>query len=376
MSRQNYNPFSDDFIDEYMEQCYPAPAASDESVDTVEQHRQLRSVNSSSKQPDVVNPHPTISALMDRAAADKLNQRLQLRQEQEDERQRKKAERIYGSHKSRSHRSKREVAAAASMLAAPLVEPELPIQKVVRKSPLAPPLMRRQMMMQKQVAAVSKPQSANGKNSCWSLLFVLVSAAAAGYYYGKHGADGVSSYVDQAMSMITDFRPTLEQFQQESNFNMTEPEDADRWPNNGQGLDLKILFAADEKWYKYFVAAVSDWNNCSSLSLTTENVTVDPDCSPVDGVIKVCNKDWGSTGWNGINYAMVDSDGYIASSVANMNEYYLKWSRDPQKQYVMCHEMGHGEYAGMMTDDGAVNRSEQCPHALNLTDTVLSLLFI
>lgn len=191
------------------------------------------------------------------------------------------------------------------------------------------------------------PKTASGGLGCCCVLVLLLAAGAIGFYCGQEGVDAVGSSLQSALSTVADnvgyTRPTVEQFQQEAPFNMTQPEDADRWPNKGRGLELTLQFAASPRWYKYFARAVEDWGNCSSLALTIENTTVDPDCAPVDGVMKFCNKDWGATGWNGINYAMVSDDGYITSSTANMNEHYLKWTLDPQKQYVACHEIGHGK---------------------------------
>jgi hypothetical protein len=75
------------------------------------------------------------------------------------------------------------------------------------------------------------------------------------------------------------------------------------------------------------------------------NATYDPSCTAVDGVIKVCNNDFGATGWYGINEAL-SSNKLIISSVAKMNDYYFTSNGNDmydRRQYTMCHEMGHGE---------------------------------
>ena len=94
----------------------------------------------------------------------------------------------------------------------------------------------------------------------------------------------------------------------------------------------------------FFDQAVSDWNNGDPdvLTLTSSVAGYDPDCTPIDGVMKVCNNDYGDTGWYGINE--ISSIGKeIVSSVAKMNDYYF--TDDPsdladRRQYTMCHEMG------------------------------------
>ena len=61
--------------------------------------------------------------------------------------------------------------------------------------------------------------------------------------------------------------------------------------------------------------------------------------------MKVCNGNFGDTGWLGINeieleYGSRSSVGYIVSSVAKMNEYYLNKAGYEKRLYTMCHEIG------------------------------------
>lgn len=126
----------------------------------------------------------------------------------------------------------------------------------------------------------------------------------------------------------------------------TTPEEADRWANTGSGLQLAILNALETKWYSYLNTALDDWQNASKfgmpevLSLSPSVIPYEKDCWPVDGKVKVCNGDYGVTGWEGINAAIVQ-DKTIVSSAARMNEYYLSRSTAERKQYTMCHELGH-----------------------------------
>jgi hypothetical protein len=65
------------------------------------------------------------------------------------------------------------------------------------------------------------------------------------------------------------------------------------------------------------------WYNLMSPS---EFDTEDPSCTPVDGILKVCNSDYGQTGWKGINECAINGLNKIVQSVAKMNEYYLSGS--------------------------------------------------
>jgi hypothetical protein len=109
------------------------------------------------------------------------------------------------------------------------------------------------------------------------------------------------------------------------------------------GLELELLNALTDDWQSYFDQAVTDWESGTpdALSLTTKQITAESKCSPVDGVMKVCNGDYGDTGWRGINEYATINDRIISSS-AKMNEFYLTKADTTERQYTMCHEIGHG----------------------------------
>ena len=109
-------------------------------------------------------------------------------------------------------------------------------------------------------------------------------------------------------------------------------------PNNG-GLHLTLYNALDDTWQQEFQDAVADWEESPALVLTTERVDVDHNCTRVDGVMVVCNANFGATGWVGINENEIIG-GVIYSSVAKMNEYYLRNAEYDHRRYTMCHEVG------------------------------------
>ena len=71
------------------------------------------------------------------------------------------------------------------------------------------------------------------------------------------------------------------------------------WPHQGRGLRLEVYNALTENWYPFFEQALHDWADQSpkSLILSTREVAADAQCSPVNGVLKVCNGNYGATGW-------------------------------------------------------------------------------
>jgi hypothetical protein len=118
------------------------------------------------------------------------------------------------------------------------------------------------------------------------------------------------------------------------------------WPTNGEnGLTLEMYNALDDTWQDEFDAAIWDWENGDPdcLTLVVKNVDVDHSCQPKSGVMKICNGNFGETGWLGINeLVMLSSNGIIQNSVAKMNEFYLLNADKIERQYTMCHEIGHG----------------------------------
>lgn len=125
------------------------------------------------------------------------------------------------------------------------------------------------------------------------------------------------------------------------------------------GLSLELWNALDENWQTEYAEAVSDWNNLCNptvLVLTTKDVEVDYECSQADGVMKVCNGNYGETGWLGINEVLKSvPQGIIQSSVAKMNEHYLLNADYDERLYTMCHELGHG-YGLPHTDENFNNK--------------------
>ena len=117
------------------------------------------------------------------------------------------------------------------------------------------------------------------------------------------------------------------------------------------GLTLQVLNNLDESsgWNQYFETALNDWDNGTpdAVNLYLRTTSYDPDCRAVRKAMKVCNGNYGPTDWRGINQILLQ-DGFIITSLAKMNDYYLDGTNMAQKQYTMCHEMGHGELVVVM----------------------------
>ena len=87
--------------------------------------------------------------------------------------------------------------------------------------------------------------------------------------------------------------------------------------------------------------SVNEWDNAAAVTLNLRTVTYNPDCGAVPWAIKVCNDDFGETGWKGLNQVFLQGE-YIVASLAKMNDYYLRVMDEEDRLYTMCHELGHG----------------------------------
>ena len=183
-----------------------------------------------------------------------------------------------------------------------------------------------------QVAAAEPPSQRRSCLRRFLCRFVplALAGAAAGFmiYYFVYGGDNLPDWI-----------PTPEEFANEDPFAQQEPGDASRWRNRGRGLDMTIVNALDSEWDSYFYTAVNDWDSGEpdTLTLSTKKVNPDPACSSIDGVIKICNGDYGETYWRGINKLLLEGN-TIYASAARMNEFYFRSGKDEaQRQYTMCH---------------------------------------
>ena len=180
---------------------------------------------------------------------------------------------------------------------------------------------------------------------CWCLIVTAVFCAvglAVGLYFGVFNEEDIGNLTGVDI-------PTLPPAFYYDPFEGTSSNATSKWDTNGamNGLSLEVDNACSDDWDSFFAAAVNDWDSGNdygapdALTLTTQKVDRDTTCEYVEGLMKVCNNDYGDTGWRGIN-EYITLNNYITMSVAKMNEYYLANAPDDERQYTMCHEIGHG----------------------------------
>jgi len=130
--------------------------------------------------------------------------------------------------------------------------------------------------------------------------------------------------------------------------NVWRPVDGDGGGIGGDsrgGLSLTVLnnLVAGSDWNTYLATSIAEWDGGTpdAVTLNIRSMAHDPDCRAVRRAMKVCNANYGPTDWRGVNQILLQ-DGFILTSLAKMNDYYLEGTNRAQKQYTMCHELGHG----------------------------------
>ena len=103
-----------------------------------------------------------------------------------------------------------------------------------------------------------------------------------------------------------------------------------------------------EDWKTHFDAILSDWNQADSIQVVAvHNPQYDSTdattCTPAPNSIKVCNKNYGATGWVGIASVSI-LEVHIMSGSVRLNDHYFQlpqFNTAAWRASVMCQEMGH-----------------------------------
>lgn len=131
------------------------------------------------------------------------------------------------------------------------------------------------------------------------------------------------------------------------------------WARTTSSFDLTVINSTTSDWDPYVSQAISDWSKSNNL-----NMVEDPNgdtssntrrrCSAPDGMVLICNLDYGNTGWLGIAGISLDGQGHIITGYTKLNDTYFS---DPYydsfswKQSVTCQELGHDLGLGHQDED-------------------------
>lgn len=131
-----------------------------------------------------------------------------------------------------------------------------------------------------------------------------------------------------------------------------------RWGSKRKnGLELNFVNSLNTDWHDLYQETFEDWNSSPSLSLASSLDSGTLSCDHIQGQLRICNGEFGETGWIGINVALYyeyngGEDNVIIASVAKMNDSYLNGAPYLQRKYALCHEIGHGFGLSHRKEDG------------------------
>ena len=115
---------------------------------------------------------------------------------------------------------------------------------------------------------------------------------------------------------------------------------------------LNLIFldnlSKDSMWRDALSYSFKNWSNphllpsTLSMSLYPMSTNLDQDCPPLPDKIVVCDDDYGSTKWKGVNLMYLNEDTRIVASLVKFNNFYGHDMDAEEKLYTCCHELGHG----------------------------------
>ena len=121
------------------------------------------------------------------------------------------------------------------------------------------------------------------------------------------------------------------------------------WRSNGTPFNVRFIDSAQDSWTNVMQAAAAEWSESDVLNAVIEpgsdSRKVRRRCPPATGAVRICNFNYGNTGWVGFTTAVVRGKHFVRVSI-KLNSTYL----GKKNRKVMCHEMGHGLGLGHRAD--------------------------
>ena len=121
------------------------------------------------------------------------------------------------------------------------------------------------------------------------------------------------------------------------------------WARTTSSFDLTVINSTTSDWDPYVSRAISDWSKSNTLNMV-EDANGDTSsktrrrCSAPDGMVLICNLDYGNTGWLGIAGISLDAQGHIVTGYTKLNDTYFSqayYNNFSWRQSVTCQELGH-----------------------------------
>lgn len=134
------------------------------------------------------------------------------------------------------------------------------------------------------------------------------------------------------------------------------------WARQSNPVPITVINSTTDDWDPYVTQAVSDWSSGSSVLTLVEDTSgktsrkVRRQCKAPDGMIRICNLDYGLTGWLGVAGISADGGSHILRGYSKLNDSYFSmdyYNTHAWKQSVTCQELGHDFGLGHQDEDFA-----------------------
>jgi len=125
------------------------------------------------------------------------------------------------------------------------------------------------------------------------------------------------------------------------------------WARTTSSFDLVIINSTTSEWDARVSEAIGDWSDSSVLNMV-EDTNGDTSsktrrrCQGGTGKVRICNLDYGNTGWLGVAGISIDSNGHITTGYTKLNDTYFDpgyangfYYNYEWMQSVTCQELGH-----------------------------------
>jgi hypothetical protein len=147
------------------------------------------------------------------------------------------------------------------------------------------------------------------------------------------------------------------------------------WVHVNAGLRLEVRSAVQDHWQPFVNEAVADWSGSNALELTMTRIDYQSQCFADVGFVKICNADYGDTGWKGLTLIYLRGSVVVASSI-RLNDFYAM--TEEWNQFNACHQLGHAFGLTHSNGDSCMTNSirtepttgQQHPDQSNLNDLV------
>lgn len=121
------------------------------------------------------------------------------------------------------------------------------------------------------------------------------------------------------------------------------------WARTTDSFDLTIVNSTTPDWDGYVTQATSDWSASSVLTMIEDpsgstSSRVRRQCKGGSGKVRICNLEYGFTGWLGLASISIDANGHITTGYTKLNDSYFNssyYNTFAWKQSVTCQELGH-----------------------------------